>query len=235
MAVVRPCARRQRCRGPLGIAGRGRGHALRRLRLHCRGGAGTGAGRAESRSQCRQPARAHRLVGRRRQAVALVRGLRRAGYRLVPAGDTFMRARRSRAGEAGAVALARCGLLHDAGDDVRLPRVHRPAGRHDARCRAAAALGFLGAHAAGDAVLVRPVLPQRAGATCACAASAWTCRLRSASRSLSRSARRPPSIPPGRGPTRSTSIRSRCSCSSCSRAAGWRRACATAPPARSRR
>ena len=145
----------------MGLAGRGRGHALRRLRLHRRRCAAESAGRDRSAGQRREQARARGVVGRGHAALALVRGLGRgrlpAASRRQPAGEPAARARTAH----GALALAGLGLLHDAGHDVRLPGLHRQARRHDGRRGAAAALGLLGAHAARLAVLLRSILSQR--------------------------------------------------------------------------
>ncbi len=162
MDGVRARARRRRRHRALGVAGGGRGHALRGLRVHGGGGSGARAGRPAGRGQRGEPPRARGLVGRGRAALALVRGF---GGRRLPAAAGGRRVRRHAApsrSPAGAVALAGRGLLHDAGHDVRLPGLHRRARRHHARRPAAAALGLLGADAAGPAVLVRAVLPQRA-------------------------------------------------------------------------
>ena len=73
--------------------------------------------------------------------------------------------------------LVRRRFRHDAGDDVRAACLHGRARQHDARHRAADALGGTDPHTAGGDLFGRVVFSVGAGAICASAAWAWTCRL----------------------------------------------------------
>ena len=153
-----------------------------------------------------------------------------AGYSLVPAGDMFARARRM--GEAR-LALWRWLVAGFCMMQVMMyaypAYVARAGDMSSPDVRRSCCAGPPGCPCTLPVVLFscRTLLSQRLAETFAPAPSAWTCRSRSAWRSPSSSAPRRLSIPTGRWVTRCISIRSRCSCSSCSRAGGSKRGYAT--------
>ena len=181
MAELQPAVDGRRRR--VGIVPRDRGHALRGLRPHGRGGAGR---HARACAACKSTAPRRRRASSGRPPPA---GLR-AGSRpcsapataALPAAD-LLSARAAPAGAtAAAVALAGRGLLHDAGDDVRRRRPTSPQ-PGDMTPDIAALLRWASWVLTLPVLLFscRPVLRSRPGATCASGASAWTCRWRWAS------------------------------------------------------
>ena len=139
---------------PCGFAG----NALFRLCTHHRGGAAPRPRYRARGSQRGNAARTHRLASLPGAAFAVDCG---GGTRGLPG---LSGPRRLRPGGAQTrkparpVALAGRRPVHDAGHDVRLARVLCPTRRPDARDGDPAALGFLGAVAAGGAVCLRAVL-----------------------------------------------------------------------------
>ena len=129
------------------------------LRAHGRAGPGAAAGRATS-VQVNGASAMARLAWspRAEPALALAGGAGSAPATAPFRPATCWRRAAPEGAAPAAVALAGRGLLHDAGDDVRRAGLRRRARRDHARHRGAAALGLVGADAAGGAVFLLAVL-----------------------------------------------------------------------------
>ncbi len=132
------------------------------MRPDHRGCAACRARSGEGRSQCCHAPRPCHLAPRAGASLRVDGG--RAARRLPGASRTRCLCARAPPGREPpcAVALAGGRLLHDAGDDVCVARLRGPPRRPVAGDGDAAALGLLGHLAARGAVLLRPLLLQRA-------------------------------------------------------------------------